>query len=113
MDAGRAWARPAPVRQTEEVTADAAFWGLTMEPAPLAAETAIWEWHAPAWHAFLAVSRQWRTASVGMGGIVWIGLDYSATEAGLRQAGITIDTTIWAGLQLIEAGAIEELNRRG
>jgi len=73
----------------------------------------IWDQHRPAWTAFLAVSRQWRTATVGLGGLIWIGLDAAAVEAGLRLAGLTCDPRVWAGVQAIEAGAIEELNRRG
>lgn len=41
-----------------------------------------------------------------------IGLDYTAAEAGLRLAGVAVTPEIWAGVQMIEAGAIDEMNGR-
>jgi hypothetical protein len=46
-----------------------------------------------------------------MGGTGWLGLDYSAVQAGLAFAGITVTPEIWADFQLIEAGALDELNK--
>lgn len=70
----------------------------------------IWEEHLPALEAFLAVDGQWRSIPRGMGGVRWIGLDYSAVEAGLKFAGIAMTPETWADFQLIEAGARDELN---
>jgi len=71
----------------------------------------IWEEHLPAWDAFLAVDGQWRGVPRGMGGVRWIGLDYTAVKVGLEFAGIAMTPEIWADFRLIEAGACEELNR--
>lgn len=79
------------------------------EQEPL--QDGIWEEHLPALIAFLAVSGQWRTRAHGMGGTRWIGLDYSAVEAGFGFAAITMTPDVWADLRLIEAGALDELNK--
>nr|WP_275897797.1 DUF1799 domain-containing protein [Pseudotabrizicola algicola] len=71
----------------------------------------IWQEHLPALLAFLAVSGQWRTRPHGMGDIRWIGLDYGAVRDGLDLAGITVTPDVWADLRLIEAGALDELNK--
>lgn len=65
----------------------------------------------PALMAFFAVSGQWRTRPVGMGGSRMLGLDYAAVRAGLDLAGITLDPKTWADLRLIEIGALQELNK--
>lgn len=43
--------------------------------------------------------------------LLWLGLDYAAARAGLRLAGITMTTALWADVQIIEAGAVDALNR--
>lgn len=63
--------------------------------------------------AFLAVSSQWRVAAGGGGGIAVIGLDYTAVRCGLSAAGIRVTPEIWAGLQVMEAEAVREMNGRG
>lgn len=60
--------------------------------------------------AFLAVSRQWRTAPMGMGGMRWLGLDAAGAEAGFRLAGIEMTPDLWSAVRVIEAGAISALN---
>lgn len=61
--------------------------------------------------AFLAVDRQWRGVASPMGGVQWLGLDYTAAQAGLALAGISVSPELWTEICLIEAGATEELNR--
>lgn len=113
MALGRAWAAPAPRREAAEIAADAAFWGLAPPAEPEASPAIeVWEGYRPALEAFLAISGQWRTASAGLGGLVWIGLDYTAARAGLEMAGIALSPETWAQVQSIEAGAREALNRR-
>lgn len=71
---------------------------------------AVWAWHAAALTAFLAIAGQWRVAGGGMGRMVWLGLDYTAAQAGLGLAGITVTPEVWTQVRQIEAGAREELN---
>jgi hypothetical protein len=59
----------------------------------------------------LQVSGQWRTASHGLGGTHWIGLDYAAVRAGLELSGVTVTPETWMDLRLIETGALDEMNR--
>lgn len=67
----------------------------------------VWPDNAPAVTAFLRVARQWRVYPNGRVG----GLDYTAAEAGLRLAGITVDPDLWAGIQLVESGAVAAMNK--
>ena len=71
----------------------------------------IWSENEAAYNAFLHVSGQWRAAPRGMGGIYWIGLDYTAAKHGFDLAGLAISPETWMDLRLIEHGAREELNR--
>ncbi|NTT86924.1 DUF1799 domain-containing protein [Tabrizicola sp. SY72] len=65
----------------------------------------------PTLGAFLAVSGQWRIVSTE-GGVSWQGLDYTAVQAGLSLAGITLTPAEWADVQIIEAAATAALNGR-
>lgn len=103
--AGEAWAtgRLSP----PDVTDDATRWGLDPALFDAPEEDGLWEIHAAALNAFLAISTQWRMADQ------WaIGLDYAGARAGLRMAGIKVSPKIWAEVQVIEAGAIKALNRK-
>lgn len=73
----------------------------------------LWEEHLPAWLAWTKISGQWRTVARGgmAGGVVWLGLDYGAAEAGLRLAGITLAPAQWEQVRVIEEGAVSEMNR--
>ena len=61
--------------------------------------------------AFLAVAGQWRCHALANGALLWSGLDYTAAQAGLALSGLDPDPETWAEVRLIEAGALEELNR--
>jgi len=61
--------------------------------------------------AFLSVAGQWRGVALPNGGLLWLGLDYTAAQAGLSLAGLAPSPETWAEVRLIEAGAKEELNR--
>ena len=67
--------------------------------------------------AFLAVSSQWRTASVGGGmspaSLVFVGLDYGAVRAGLEAEQIAITPALWRGLRVMENAATAALNEAG
>lgn len=83
--------------------------GLTLD-LPEVPEFGLWPEHEAAWTAWCAVSSQWRVVAGGGGGAAWIGLDFTAVRHGLDLAGLTVTPEDWAGMRLIEAGAIEELN---
>lgn len=53
---------------------------------------------------------QWRALPQFGARPVWLGLDYSAAEAGLRLAGIAVTPELWADVREIEQGALEALN---
>ena len=78
-----------------------------------AQDTGLWHEHAPAVEAFLAVSGQWRVVPRFGAAALYLGLDYSATEAGWRMAGVSITPELMVEVQLIEAGAVETLNAGG
>ncbi|MCL2310083.1 MAG: DUF1799 domain-containing protein [Proteobacteria bacterium] len=55
---------------------------------------------------------QWRQA-VGMGGIVWLGFDYSGVKTFLEMAAVDHREKVFLQLQLMEAAALPILNRAG
>lgn len=73
-------------------------------------ESGIWAGNLPALEAYLAVRSQMRVAVMPTGGLVRLGLDYAAAEAGLRLAGIEVTPGTWADLRIIEQAAIAALN---
>jgi len=58
--------------------------------------------------AFLACDSQWRTCSIGMAGMAWIGLDYQGCDVALRRGGFPDE--VWDDLQLMEKTALPVLN---
>ena len=80
----------------DEAAADAARWGLELDPAdlPTAAGDEVWSVNAPALRAFRAVDTQWRGGGMGPP----LGLDYSGVRAGLELAGIEMTPALWAAL---------------
>lgn len=69
----------------------------------------VWEENARTVRAFLAIATQWRVA-VGMGGMVRLGFDYTAVQAGLKLAKIKLKPREWQSLQIMEAAARDALN---
>lgn len=90
---------------------EAAFWGI--DPALLTANdtTGIWESNVQAVHAFLTIDSQFRMTGLARGGVLVQGLDYSGARAGLELAGVAATPDLWSDIQMIEAGAVGELNR--
>lgn len=62
--------------------------------------------------AWLAVETQWRLAA-GMGGIVWLGLDYSAVDIALCRLKFDDPDAVFADLQIMEAEALSVLWSKG
>ncbi|MDR0770750.1 MAG: DUF1799 domain-containing protein [Burkholderiales bacterium] len=59
---------------------------------------------------FIDLGTQWRQA-VGMGGMVWLGFDYSGVKTYLDMAGVEDRERVFLQLQLMEAAALPVLNR--
>ena len=58
--------------------------------------------------SFLACDSQWRTSGVGLGGLVWIGLDYTACDVAFRRYGFA--EGCWDDLRFIEDVVLPILN---
>lgn len=82
--------------------------------AAQAGDFEVWAENADVLHAFLFVSTQWRTVSIGGGieasRVYWGGLDYAAVAAGLAGGGIATPPSLWEGLRVMEAAARDALN---
>ena len=61
--------------------------------------------NADALRAWLAVETQWRVAA-GLGGIVWLGLDYAAADVVLRRLDIPGADRVFADLMTMETEAL-------
>lgn len=96
---------PAP---EDEVARDCAAFGIAPPALPVE-QTALWACHLAPLNAFLAIGNQWNVVS-GTKGLRFIGLDYTATQAGLTLAGITLGPDEWADLRVIERAATAALN---
>ena len=70
----------------------------------------LWPEHVAAFRAFLAVCGQWHIVA-GMSGGRVTGLDYARAQAGFALAGFDVSPDLWSEIRLIEAGAVEEMNR--
>lgn len=92
----------------DEVARDCAAFGID-PPPDRTPDHALWVAHLPPLNAFLAVSNQWRWATMGKGARV-TGLDYAGVQAGLELAGITPTPDQWADFRVIERAAKAALN---
>ena len=70
----------------------------------------VWPENWPIVQAFAAISTQWRTAPLGLGGYRYLGLDYTGAQAGLQLAGITLSKDEWKDLRTMERAATKHLN---
>ena len=98
-------------REEDDALADARRWGIDPDLVRPAedAPTGVWPEHVAAVEAFLAIAGQWRMVA-GMGGLLALGLDYTAARAGLDLAGFNVTPDLWADIQVIEAGAKAVMN---
>nr|WP_267967780.1 MULTISPECIES: DUF1799 domain-containing protein [Rhizobium/Agrobacterium group] len=58
--------------------------------------------------AFLACDTQWRVVGVGLGGMIWIGLDYTACDVVFRRGRYA--DPVWDDLRVMEEAALPVLN---
>lgn len=71
----------------------------------------LWAWHLPALQLFDAMRTQWRTAA-GMGGLVFLGLDYGALSLVKQELELPAsDPELFKQLQAMERAALRYLNR--
>ncbi|WP_425230200.1 DUF1799 domain-containing protein [Sphingomonas sp.] len=73
-------------------------------------EFEVWPVNLPVIDAWRAIASQWRTAPLADGRLHWLGLDYTAVQAGLALAGRAIDRATWAGVRVMEGAAAAVLN---
>ena len=67
--------------------------------------------NADALDAWLSCQTQWRVAA-GMGGMVWLGLDYSAVDVVLRRMKLADPDAVMADLQVMEGAALKVLGEK-
>lgn len=74
-------------------------------------EEGVWPQNEEALRVYLSVDTQQRWITAG-DGAVFLGLDYAGARAGIRAAGLKLTPALWADVQVIEAAAVAELNRK-
>lgn len=93
---------------TAQLQADAAAYGVTLEPHHLAPQDyRLWMEHGPAVNLFQRLQTQWRTTSNGV-----IGLDYGVALQLAPIWGITVDTDLMDNLQVLEVHARDKINKK-
>ncbi|WP_347268183.1 DUF1799 domain-containing protein [Paracoccus sp. (in: a-proteobacteria)] len=75
-------------------------------PAPESFE--VLPQNADALDAWLSCQTQWRVAA-GMGGMVWLGLDYGAVDVVLKRARYADPDAVFRDLQVMEGAALRVL----
>lgn len=78
---------------------------------PFEEDIGVWNINVAAVTAFLSIDSQFRVTARGTGSVLVTGLDYTGVQAGLALAGIAVTPQVWGDIQLIETGAVAELNR--
>lgn len=98
----------------DEIAAQFARMGVALDlpPAPPAAEVfEVLPPNADALDAWLSCQTQWRVAA-GMGGMVWLGLDYGAVDVVLRRSRFSDPDAVFADLQVMEGAALKVLGEK-
>lgn len=96
-------------RDTAQLQADAARYGVILEPHHLApVDCRLWAELWPVVSLFQRSQTQWRATSAGV-----VGLDYGPVLGQLaRLLGVTVDLQLLDDLQVMELHAREKLNRK-
>ena len=105
---------------SEEFDADAKALGLSAEIVASVKQSmterqggdsyGVWPVTARAMERLMACGTQWRVASVGMGGVVYLGLDYGASKVALDGLGLKMTPDDWRDFRIAEAAAAGTLN---
>lgn len=82
----------------------------TAAPAP-AEPFSVMRSNADSLDAWLGCDSQWRIAA-GMGGLIWLGLDYSAVDVVLRRAQVADPDAVFMDLQIMEGAALKVLSEK-
>ena len=87
--------------------ADAARFGITLDPALLSRpdQTGVWPDNADAVKVFLLLDTQWRVQIDATGRSLPLGLDYAGARAGLDMLAITVTPDLWQSVMIIESAA--------
>lgn len=83
---------------------------VTAEEIETSAEVDVWDVNWDALLAFLDLATQWR-AIAGLGGVMWLGLDYVAADVVLRRRGSDGDE-VFELIRVMEQAALPVLNER-
>ena len=96
-------------RDTAQLQADAARYGVILEPHHLApVDCRVWAELWPVVSLFQRSQTQWRATSSGV-----VGLDYGPVLGQLAQLlGVTVDLQLLDDLQTMELHAREKINRK-
>ena len=97
-----------PVALDDDLAGQFARMGVGFEgiaDAPAAAAFEVMGQNAATLRIWLACETQWRVAA-GLGGITWLGLDYTAVDVILRRSGIDSADQVFADLMVMEAEAL-------
>lgn len=62
--------------------------------------------NATSFRVWMAVQTQWRVVA-GLGGIAWLGLDYTAVDVVLRRSAVESADEVFADLMEMEAEALD------
>jgi len=71
----------------------------------------VWPENLPALELFLGLATQWR-AVAGMRGLIYLGLDYAATEALMRARRLRDRERLFDDLRAMERAALPGMNAR-
>lgn len=70
----------------------------------------VWAWHATAVRLFQAMRTQWCAVGAGMGGVLFIGLNYSALPVVEQRLGLVCDEATFEALQTMEREGVRCFN---
>lgn len=91
---------------------EAAIAALEGEGSDQAEELGIWPDNIEIVMAFASIASQWRVASIGTGGLHFLGLDYTAVRVALGAQKIRVTPELWAGLMIMETAGRQAANAR-
>lgn len=88
--------------------ADAALMGLSLEGWDEGDDDGegVWPENAAALRAFMVVCTQFRMVAPGDGSVRRTGLDHTAADVSLRNAGVTVTPELWHDILTIEVGVL-------
>ena len=104
MDLGRYWASGGQGQQINETRL---LWGIEDEPASV---IELWPEHVQPFRLFTECETQWRLV-VGMSGVRYQGLDYTALHALMQIYGVNNMSHCLRCIRTLERGALKVFNK--